>query len=85
MGWPVHTSNLPFPPLVSGSKVSNEDVLTAQRWPTLCVVVYDFFCYTEFWWVIFLRKQLKLGVKMMEFSDGVSDLDSRRGKACFIR
>jgi hypothetical protein len=32
-----------------------------------------------------LCKQLKLGVKMMEFSDGVSDLDSRRHKACFIR
>jgi hypothetical protein len=33
----------------------------------------------------FLRKKIKLGVKMVEFSDGVSDLDSRRHKTCFIR
>jgi hypothetical protein len=35
------------------------------------VVVYDVFCNTEFWWVIFGAKKIKLGVKMMEFSDGV--------------
>jgi hypothetical protein len=33
---------------------------------------------------MFLRKKLKLGVKMVEFSDGVFDLDARKYKACFF-
>jgi hypothetical protein len=34
---------------------------------------------------LFCAKKIKLGVKMVEISDGVSDLDSRRHKARFIR
>jgi hypothetical protein len=36
------------------------------------IVVYDVFCNTEFWWVIFCAKKIKLWMKMMEFSDEVS-------------
>jgi heptaprenylglyceryl phosphate synthase len=42
-------------------------------------------CNIELRRVIFLRKKIKLGVKMMEFSDGVLDLDAHRHKAGFIR
>jgi hypothetical protein len=34
-GWQIHTPNLPFLSLVFDSKVSTENVLTGQRWPTL--------------------------------------------------
>jgi hypothetical protein len=43
-------------------------------------------CYNIRWCSVnFVCAKKKLGVKMVEFSDGVSHLDSRRHKTCFIR
>jgi hypothetical protein len=38
----------------------------------------------ELWYVNFFAQKLKLGAKMIEFSDGVFYLDAHRHKARFI-